>query len=102
MDPRLRMSLVLAAPLCAAAVASLGGVRARDDRLALAPAAVEHCRRAAELLHDVTWAVACTARKSEDAFDCMLPDDVAARVNAVLHVEESRCLAIEAHARQLR
>ncbi|MBC5766233.1 hypothetical protein [Ramlibacter albus] len=102
MEQRLRFGLLIAGPLMAAAIACMDGVRAPAERVAAAPGALEHCRRAAELLYDVTWAVACAARKSDDTIDCTLPDDDAARVNAVLQAEESRCLATEAYASRVR
>jgi hypothetical protein len=102
MDPRLRTSLVLATPLLAAAIACVEPPRRPVQTLAAAPAALEHCRRAAELLYDVTWAATCMARKSDDTIDCMLPDSDAARVNAVLQAEETRCLATEAYASRVR
>lgn len=101
MNARLHLSLVLATPLAAALMVCQEGVPARNVRLALAPAALEHCRRAAELLYDVTWAAACTARQADDPTDCTLPDNDAARVNAIPQAEEARCLATEAYAARL-
>jgi hypothetical protein len=59
------------------------------------PFIVEHCKRAAELLYDITWAAACRTT-ADDSTDCTLPDTEAAKVNPILASEESRCLAAEA------
>jgi hypothetical protein len=59
---------------------------------AVAPRFVEHCKRAAYLLYDITWAAACY-RTADDSNDCTLPDEQAHRVNDLLLAEESRCLA---------
>jgi hypothetical protein len=95
MDRRVRASISIAPPLAAVAVACALLPAPSPQRVALAPASVEHCRRAAELLHDVHWATACAAH-GDTGEDCMLPHAQAARVNALLATEESRCLAVEA------
>lgn len=114
MDRRLKLQFVAAAGIAAVAAAcawSLATPAApsapRATRASLAavaapkvagspPALVEHCRRAAELLYDVHWAAACF--QINDGNDCMLPDAQAAKVNAILESEESRCLAAEMQA----
>ena len=97
---RLMLSIAVTAP-----VAAVGAVCAwillapASPVVAMSPpAAVEHCKRAAELLHDVHWAAACFKSESDDSNDCMLPDAQAAKVNAILAAEETRCMAVEAQA----
>lgn len=60
------------------------------------PALVEHCRRAAELLYEVSWAAACFQINDEN--ECTLPDPKAAQVNALLDTENARCLSAELQA----
>ena len=102
MDRRLKASIVLAVPLAAAAIGGSMLSDPREVKVAAPRAIVEHCRRAAELLYDVTWAATCTAlakkNAGDDSPDCTLPDADAAKVNAILQAEETRCLAVEAHA----
>lgn len=104
MDRRLKRSFAVAAAVAAAAAAGIafapGVPTAPRPELPLsrAPVAVvEHCRRAAELLYDVHWAAACF-KGDDDSNDCMLPDGIAAKVNAILDTEEARCMAVEAQA----
>lgn len=101
MDHRLKLSLAVAAPLAFAAAAGTACawyfLRPAPAQVARSPPAViEHCKHAAELLYEVHWAAACF--KSKDANDCMLPDVQAAKVNAILDAEETRCMASEAQA----
>jgi hypothetical protein len=101
MDRRLKTWIAVAAPIgiAAAAVAAWAWIRDVPAPVAVAkspPAVVEHCKRAAELLYDVSWAAACF--KSDDSNDCMLPDAQAAKVNAILASEEARCMAAETQA----
>jgi len=91
----------LAAPLAAAGIAC-AWVFAPAPATPVAsapPAIVEHCRRAAELLYEVSWAAACMRSRGDDSNDCTLPDEQAAKVNAILGTEEARCLASELQAR---
>jgi hypothetical protein len=99
MDKRLKFSIAVAMPLAAAGLACAWMLATpRDPPLANAPPAlVEHCRRAAELLYDISWAAACF-KTSDESVDCMLPNDQAAKVNAILAAEEKRCLTAEAQA----
>jgi hypothetical protein len=100
MHRRLAVSIAVAAPLCAAA-AGVGGWMLLKPQAATvrAPiAVVEHCKRAAELLYDISWAAACL-KTADDSTDCTLPDAQAAKVNSILAAEESRCMAAEAHAK---
>lgn len=98
MDNRISISLAaagtaLAATACAWALMQ----RQQQPAVAQAPVAViEHCKRAAELLYDVNWAAACFRADAEN--DCTLPDADAAKVNAILSAEESRCMAAEFQA----
>jgi hypothetical protein len=98
MDRRLKLSCAVAAPLAAVGLACAYALRPRNPPVApRAPLAiVEHCKRAAELLYDISWAAACL-KTADDSTDCTLPDALAAKVNAVLANEEARCMAAEAH-----
>jgi hypothetical protein len=99
-DRRLDVSITVAAPLLAAAGLALAWMLARPtDAPAAKPAAValEHCRRAAELLYEVSWAAACM-KTTDESTDCTLPDAEAAKVNALLASEEARCMAVETQA----
>ena len=101
MDRRLKLSL--AALPAAAAAAACGWYfmpRAGEPVAMAPPAVVEHCRRAAELLYEVHWAAACYKTNADN--DCMLPDSQAARVNAILAAEETRCMASETQAMATR
>jgi hypothetical protein len=100
MDRRLDVSITVAAPLVAAAGLALAWMLARPADAPTtqpAPVALEHCRRAAELLYEVSWAAACMKTK-DDSTDCTLPDAEAAKVNALLASEEARCMAVETQA----
>ena len=98
MDRRLTVSIAVAAPVAAAGIACAVVLLApRDKPVEATPATMEHCQRAAELLYEVTWAAAC-AKTADDSNDCTLPDEQAAKVNAILATEEARCLAAEAQA----
>jgi hypothetical protein len=101
MDSRLKFWITVAAPtgIAAAAAAACAWVLYEPARVQVAqspPAVVEHCKRAAELLYEISWAAACF--KSDDSNDCMLPDAQAAKVNAILATEEARCMAAETQA----
>ena len=101
MDRRLKISIAVAAPagIAAAAAAAWAWMSMAPAPVAVAqspPAVVEHCKRAAELLYDISWAAACF--KSDDSNDCMLPDAQAAKDNAILASEEARCMATESQA----
>jgi hypothetical protein len=99
MDRRLAVSIAVAAPLCAAVAACAWIFLKPRPFASRAPVAVvEHCRRAAELLYDVSWAAACL-KTADDSTDCTLPDAQAAKVNSILAAEEARCMAAEAHAK---
>jgi hypothetical protein len=99
MNRRLTTSLAVAAPLAAASLACAWALlKPGDPPVHPSPAIVEHCRRAAELLYDVSWAAACM-KTPDDSTDCTLPDAQAAKVNALLATEEARCMAAEAHAK---
>ena len=93
MDRRLTLSIAVSVPLAAGGALAL--LLARDPPAQPPASIVEHCQRAAELLYDISWAAACR-KTADDSTDCMLPDAEAARVNAILGAEESRCLAAEA------
>jgi hypothetical protein len=96
MDRRLRIAT--AAPLAAAAVGCAWFLLGPLEPPARPPVAlVEHCKRAAELLYEVTWAAACL-KTPDDSTDCTLPDAQAAKVNSILAAEEARCMSAEAHA----
>jgi len=105
MDTRLKVTIAVAAPLAAAGAACAWAFLRPADAPALplaplassSPATAAHCRRAAELLWDVSWAAACF-KTADDSNDCMLPDAQAAKVNALLESEERRCMAAEAQA----
>jgi hypothetical protein len=101
MDGRTRASIVVAPPLAAVAVACAVLFVPVPKPVPVALASLEHCRRAAELLSDVHWATACAAA-GEHGDECMLPGPQAARVNAILATEESRCLAVEARIARLQ
>lgn len=90
MDRRLAASLVLVPLAAVGAVSAWWQLRPREAPAPVPVAIVEQCKRAAELLYDVTWAAACL-KTSDDSVDCMLPDAQAARVNAILGSEEARC-----------
>lgn len=98
MGRHLNASVSLGAPLAAVAVACALLFVPQPRKATVALASQEHCRRAAELLHDVHWTIACAAAGNPDTDTCMLPEQHAARVNAILETEEARCLAAEAHA----
>jgi hypothetical protein len=97
MDRRLTVSIAVAAPLCAAA-AGCAWTLLRSRAPAAPVAIVEHCKQAAELLYDVSWAAACL-KTADDSTDCTLPNAQAAKVNSILAAEEARCMAAEAHAK---
>lgn len=103
MDRRLKLSVAVAAPLAAAGLACAYALLSRNPLAPPAPpvprapiAIVEHCKQAAELLYDISWAAACL-KTADDSTDCTLPDALAAKVNAILANEEARCMAAEAH-----
>jgi hypothetical protein len=100
MDRRLKLFLAVAAPVAAAgAVCAWFLLTPARPQLAMSPpAVVEHCKRAAELLYDVSWAAACFKVQGDDDNECMLPDAQAAKVNAILAAEEARCMAAETQA----
>jgi hypothetical protein len=101
MDRRIQLSIAVAAPVVAVGTACAWFLlRSSPAPVAMSPpAVVEHCKRAAELLYDVSWAAACSkAGIDGDSNDCTLPDAQAARVNAILAAEEARCMAAEAQA----
>ena len=100
MDHRLKLPLALAAPVAVAGMAFAWALRpAPPPQVANAPpAVVEHCKLAAELLYEVSWAAACM-RGDDKSNDCTLPDDQAAKVNAILGTEEARCMASDLQAR---
>jgi hypothetical protein len=103
MDHRLKLSIALAAPLAAVGVACawiLMQPSTAPPTIAAdaPPALVEHCKLAAELLYEVSWAAACM-RGDDKSNDCTLPDSQAAKVNAILDTEEARCMASEMQAR---
>jgi hypothetical protein len=89
MDKRLAWSMAVAAPLTAAGAVSAWWLL-QPREVPVPVAIVEHCKRAAELLYDVSWAAACL-KTDDPSVDCMLPDTQAARVNAILAAEEARC-----------
>ena len=92
MDRRLALSIAVAAPLAAAgSISAWWLLQPRDPPARLPVAIVEHCKRAAELLYDISWAAACL-KTADDSADCMLPDAQAAKVNAILAAEEARCM----------
>ena len=95
MDRQLHAAIMLGAPLAAIAVACVVLFVPHTPKFAVAPASLEHCRRAAELLFDVHWATACAAAGDTTTDDCMLPENQAKRMNAILATEEARCLAAE-------
>ena len=96
---RLTRSIAVAAPLAAAGIAGAWALLQAGNPPARPPAAIiEHCKRAAELLYDVSWAAACL-KTPDDSTDCTLPDAQAAKVNGILAAEEARCMAAEAHAK---
>jgi hypothetical protein len=98
MDRHVQASIALGAPLAAVALGCALLFMPQPQKTVVAVASLEHCRRAAELLYDVHWATACAAAGQADPDACMLPEHQAARVNAILATEETRCLAAEAHA----
>ena len=105
MDRRAKLSIATAAFLAAGGTAcALMLAPAAIETPAAPPtpkaplAVVEHCKQAAELLYEVSWAAACF-RGDDKSNDCTLPDAQAARVNRILEVEEARCMASEAQAR---
>jgi myo-inositol catabolism protein IolC len=92
MDKRFVVSIALAAPLAAAGMLSAWWLSRPHELPARPPVTiVEHCRRAAELLYDISWAAACL-QTSDDSPECTLPDAQAAKVNAILAAEEARCM----------
>jgi hypothetical protein len=91
-------AIAVAVPLAAAGLACGYALLSRDPPAHPPMDVVEHCRRAAELLYDVTWAAACL-RTDDDSADCTLPDAQAAKINGILDGEEARCMASEMHAR---
>jgi hypothetical protein len=99
MDRRFKLSIAVAA-LVAAAGAGCAWILAPTPAPAskVPLAVVEHCKQAAELLYEVNWAAACFKNNDGDN-DCTLPDDQAAKVNAILGSEEARCTASEMQAR---
>ncbi|HUR89647.1 MAG TPA: hypothetical protein VMZ74_11215 [Ramlibacter sp.] len=100
MAHRLKLSIAVAASLAAAGGACAWILLASPPSLVAKspPAVVEHCKRAAELLYEVSWAAACF-KSTDDSNDCMLPDAQAAKVNAILASEEARCMSAESQAR---
>ena len=89
MDWRTKWTVAIAVPLAAAGLTSAW--RSLDPPAAPVPVALlEHCKRAAELLYDVSWAAACM-KTADDSVDCTLPDPQAAKVNNILAAEEARC-----------
>jgi hypothetical protein len=99
MDRRHKLFLAVAAPVAVAGAAHAWFLLApaRPQAALSPPAVVEHCKRAAELLYDVSWAAACFKAQGDDN-ECMLPDAQAAKVNAILAAEEARCMAAETQA----
>lgn len=100
MDRQLAISLAVGAPILFGAVsgawlpAPSREVPAQATAPTSAPtAALEFCHRAADMLQEVTWAAVCNAREEDN--DCMLPESQAARLNALLDAETSRCLEVE-------
>ena len=110
MSPKIKACLLVVLATAIASTMAAAALRWREragqhppaalvlqDRSAAPPATLAFCRRAAELLHDVTWATVCETL-GEDSVDCTLPDRAAADVNAIYRAEERRCLATEAQA----
>src|SRR5690349_12104870 len=99
MEQRIKKAFAQTAPLAAAGMACVaaavifaGDPPAPASVTLAAPTAVEHCKRAAYLLYDITWAAVCQTT-ADDSNDCTLPEEQAAKVNAVIAAEESRCMA---------
>jgi len=103
MDKWLKTSLLAAVPLAGAAAAfyHFHFAPAQTESLRVAAARngeYEHCRRQAEVVHDVHWAAACMVNAREapagdDHPECMLPDAKAALLYAALDEAEARCRA---------
>jgi len=61
---------------------------------------LEQCLYAAQLMHDVQWAAACTTQVGgDDSAECDLPDAKAAVVNAGLNDAEAQCMVESRAAR---
>jgi hypothetical protein len=66
-----------------------GGLQVAQERGAL-----EQCLYAAQMMHDVQWAAACTTQvDADDSAECDLPDAKAAVVNAALDDAQALCMA---------